>query len=90
MTKLNPRSVQFKAKPHNFRFAHGNERSDNRDVALFRPGPDDPVEGLIVRGAAVGIAGAVRFDGADIDFRGPSTSAQLTATDKKCALRKGT
>ncbi len=60
------------------------------DVALFGAGLDEAVEGFVVLGTAVGIAGAVLGNGSDEDSRAPRTSAQLTATERKWALRKGT
>src|SRR5437763_10350209 len=60
--------VQFKAQPHNFNLTQMNEWGDDFYCSVFRAGLNHAVEGFIIGGTAVGIAGAVLFDGADNNF----------------------
>src|ERR1700733_5213895 len=47
-----------------------DERSGDFDVSLFRSGADKLLKGFVVGRTAVGIAGAVLFDGSDEDGPG--------------------
>src|SRR5271165_4464283 len=58
------------------------------DVSLARAGANDLLEGFIVRGAAVGIAGAVLLDGADEDGSGPQHLGPTDGCGQKVGIAK--
>ena len=59
-------------------------------VPCFRPGFDDLVEGLIVRRTAIGIAGTVLFDGADIDLFRSQHLSPAYRDGQEMGIAKGT
>ena len=61
---------EFKAAADYLVLAHGDKRRFDADGAVARAGADELLKGLVVGGTAVGIAGAVLLDGADVDGLG--------------------
>ena len=59
------RRAQFNPEPDDLVLAEVNERGDHTDAAVARARADELVEGFVVGGSAVGVAGAVLLDGAD-------------------------
>ena len=62
------RCGQFKGKPHDLALTHLDERGDNFDFPVAGTGADELLEGFVIGGTAVGIAGAVLLNGTDNDF----------------------
>src|SRR6266404_5899192 len=59
---------QVEATANDLSLAKCDERSRDLDASLFGADADDLVEGLVVLGAAVGVAGAILRDRADVDL----------------------
>src|ERR1700726_3522627 len=81
--------VQFKAQPHNFGLAHVDERSGDLNGSFFRAGMDYAVEGFIVGGTTVGIAGAILLDCADKDFLRSQNLGPAYGGGQKMGVAKG-
>jgi len=64
------RRRQFKAELNDLAFSHMDEGCEYLDGAVAGAGSDELLEGLVVGGAAVGIAGAILLDGPDDDVGG--------------------
>src|ERR1700745_2227112 len=62
------RRAQLQAAADDLRLAKCDERSGDADASLFCADADDLVERLVVLRAAVGVAGAVLRDRADVDL----------------------
>ena len=67
-----------------------DQRRDDFDPAILRTQLYDLIKGFVISGTAIGISRTVLLHGSDIYLTAPSTSAQLTATERKWALRNGT
>ena len=63
--------------------------SDDFDVSFFRPGFDDLVEGFVIRRTAIGIAGTVLLDGANIDFSGSQHLGPTYGGGQEMRVAKG-
>src|ERR1700745_34512 len=59
--------AEFKAAADYLVLAHGDKRRLDADGAVTCAGADELLKGFVVGGAAVGIAGAVLLDRADVD-----------------------
>src|SRR5437016_2655914 len=62
------RRPQLQAAADDLCLAKCDERSGDADASLFCADADDLVERLVVLRTAVGVAGAVLFDRADVDL----------------------
>ena len=78
----------------NLGFFQGDERSDDLNSAVFSSPVfgsllDDLVEGFVICGAAVGIAGAVLLDGTDVDLRSAEDFGPADGNGEEMGITEG-
>ncbi len=83
------RALQFQTEPDDLHLLEGDERSLDVDVAFFGSGLDEAIEGGVVLGTAVGIAGAVLGDGADEDVVGAEDLGPTDGDGEEMGVAEG-